>query len=355
MTSSNPRVFFDISIGGVPAGRILMELYANKVPRTAENFRALCTGEKGVGASGKPLHFKNSIFHRVIKNFMIQGGDFTNFNGTGGESIYGEKFADENFIDKHTRSGTLSMANAGPNTNGSQFFITCVPTPHLDGKHVVFGHVVKGIDVVREIESQETTSDKPHKDCVIVNCGEIAPGEDDGIPVAEDGDIWAASPMDQEGIEMTKDRLVIVEQIKNIATTYFAKGDFQNALKKFQKVLRYLAEPGDSDDEDKVIKTFKIANLLNAAACQLKLNLSQDAILNCTKVIAIDHNSVKAYFRRAQAKAALLDFEDALSDLNHVLTIEPGNAAALQEIKKVKLAIKKEEEKEKLVYKKMFS
>jgi peptidylprolyl isomerase len=167
------KVFFDLTIGGDPAGRIVMELFDDVTPKTAENFRALCTGEKGMGKAGKPLHFKGSAFHRVITDFMAQGGDFTRGNGTGGESIYGEKFADENFTLKHDRPGLLSMANAGPNTNGSQFFLTFVPCPWLDGKHVVFGEVVEGGELLKTLEANGSQSGATKKAIAISDCGEI--------------------------------------------------------------------------------------------------------------------------------------------------------------------------------------
>ncbi|XP_063787994.1 peptidyl-prolyl cis-trans isomerase-like [Pseudophryne corroboree] len=160
----NKRVFFDISADGIPLGRVVMELRFDVVPKTAENFLKLCTGEVGYG-------YKGSTFHRIIPSFMCQGGDFTNHNGTGGKSIYGGKFEDENFILKHNTPGILSMANAGPNSNGSQFFISTIKADWLNGKHVVFGHVVEGMEVIKKMESYGSNSGKTSRKIVISECG----------------------------------------------------------------------------------------------------------------------------------------------------------------------------------------
>merc|ERR1711939_631009 len=274
MAPNRPNVWFDISIGGQSAGKVVFELYTDIVPKTAENFRALCTGEKGVGNAGKPLHYKGSSFHRVIKSFMIQGGDFTAGNGTGGESIYGEKFEDEAFDVKHEKPFLLSMANAGPGTNGSQFFITTVPTPHLDGKHVVFGRVIAGRSIVRLVEDGETNkaTDKPHETIVIGNCGELAEGEsiEEKKQADQYGDAYESHPSDDDSdVHDPAVALKIVQELKTIGTAAFKKGNLAVAQKKYTKALKYMdvhpyLPPADLTFEGEWV-TLRVSILLNSA------------------------------------------------------------------------------------------
>ncbi|EGG20766.1 farnesyl-diphosphate farnesyltransferase [Cavenderia fasciculata] len=345
------RVYFDIKIGNENAGRIVMELYTDKVPRTAENFRALCTGEKGNTKSGVPLHYKGSIFHRVIPQFMIQGGDFTNFNGTGGESIYGEKFEDENFKDKHTSPGLLSMANAGPGTNGSQFFITTVPTPHLDGKHVVFGKVIKGMNVVRKIENIETQQDKPLVDVVIADCGELKEGEDDGVPskVSTDGDNWEDYTADENSVNGDEEYVKVATAIKEVGNQYFKINQNQQAIEKYQKALRYLDAVGSADG----LKAQQASCYLNMALCYNKLNRPNESIDVCNKALAILPNDARAIFRRAKAHVISKDYQEAIADLQALLLIDSNNRDAQVELDRVKKLQAQLDKKQASIYSKM--
>ncbi|XP_060083855.1 peptidyl-prolyl cis-trans isomerase H-like [Ylistrum balloti] len=171
-SAGNPIVFFDITIGNTDVGRIKFELFADVVPRTAENFRQLCTGE--YRRDGVPIGYKGCIFHRIIKDFMVQGGDFVNQDGTGVCSTYGGTFADENFKISHSGPGILAMANSGKDSNGCQFFITCATCDFLDNKHVVFGKVIDGLLVLRKIENVPTgPNNKPKIPVIISECGEM--------------------------------------------------------------------------------------------------------------------------------------------------------------------------------------
>ncbi|RLN87379.1 hypothetical protein BBJ28_00001445 [Nothophytophthora sp. Chile5] len=246
------RVFFDVSIGGSRAGRVVFKLYAD-LPKTTENFRSLCTGERGLGrATGKPLHYKKVPFHRIIKGFMLQGGDFSRRDGTGGESIYGERFPDESFRYRHTKPGLLSMANAGKNTNGSQFFITTVATPHLDGKHVVFGEVISGMEVVRKMENVETVANNkpaPVQAVVIEDCGEVDSVDDD----ASGSDTSSSS---EDGVDKKRRKALRKERKKLKKQERKAKRKAKKEKKKLKKEAkrekkrhRHSDESSDGDDD----------------------------------------------------------------------------------------------------------
>ncbi|PPR84686.1 hypothetical protein GOBAR_AA36023 [Gossypium barbadense] len=327
------RCYLDISIGEELEGRIIVELFNDVVPKTAENFRALCTGEKGIGPNtGVPLHYKGVRFHRVIKGFMVQGGDISAGDGTGGESIYGLKFEDENFELKHERKGMLSMENSGPNTNGSQFFITTTRTSHLDGKHVVFGKVVKGMGVVRSIEHVTTgEADCPTVDVTIADCGEIPGGADDGISnFFNDGDIYADWPADlDESPNELSWWMTAVESIKAFGNEHYKKQDYKMALRKYRKALRYLDICWEKDgiDEEKTssLRKMKSQIFTNSSACKLKLGDLKGALLDTEFAMRDGDNNVKALFRQGQAHMALNDVDAAVESFKKALQLEPND------------------------------
>ncbi|KAI9291482.1 peptidyl-prolyl cis-trans isomerase D [Neoconidiobolus thromboides FSU 785] len=370
---TNPKCYFDILIGDEYEGRVIFELFTDVVPKTAENFRSLCTGEKGNSSNGnKPLHYKGSTFHRVIKNFMIQGGDFTAGNGTGGESIYGEKFEDENFEKKHDQPFLLSMANAGPGTNGSQFFITTTATPHLDGKHVVFGKVIKGKGVVRAIENNPTgEQDKPIKPVVIKDCGELIGSEEElKKQSAMNGeDPYEEYPDDLEGDKDAGTIYKAAEEIRTIGNTFFKESKLDLALRKYKKSIRYLNEYPIFDKDDKEVdpslppKYFKlrISIQLNMALAYIKLGQFKDAIDVTSKILDKSEESgfetndkTKALYRRGLAYSNVKRYEEAVQDLEAALVLSPEDGGIKKELvnAKQKAAIRKQKEKE--VYSKMF-
>jgi len=356
----NPRVFFDVTIGGAKAGRIIMRLFADKCPKTAENFRALCTGEKGVGEKGFPLTYKGSTFHRVIPKFMLQGGDFTNHDGTGGESIYGDKFPDENFIHTHDAKGFLSMANSGADTNGSQFFITCTDTPHLNGKHVVFGRVEQGLDVVDDVEVLPTESDKPLNAVVIADCGELKPT--DALGIVEDGgsgDDTPQGPQDYDATGITPETFeAVLNKIKDAGNFYFKKGDYEEAVFKYHKCTKYhmiLSPliPGETSFE--TAAPLLTSCLLNMALVHIKSGFPLRAVEVCTAVLEREPENAKAFFRRGKAYHLSKQLSSAKEDLTKALTLLPNDSAIRAEYTAVVATLKKEKEAEKAKYAKMFS
>nr|XP_012138416.1 PREDICTED: peptidyl-prolyl cis-trans isomerase D isoform X4 [Megachile rotundata] len=313
---NNPIVFLDIAIETEKVGRIVIELFKDVVPRTSENFRALCTGEKGIGINGKKLHYKGSIFHKVLPQFMIQGGDIINFDGTSGESIYGPQFEDENFKLSHSSGGLLSMVNEGyPNSNSSQFIITISASTHLDGTNVVFGKVLKGMGVILEVSQVETIKDTP----VEVKIGE-----------------WKRV-MEQKILLLHGLKTGVIVQITRDLTT--------NAGRKYKKALRYykwmMKTVDVPDHSDTLIMNTKVAILLNLAAVKLKEKNYRDVLKLCTEVLQLNKNNSKALFRRSQAYMGLNEYDLGLADLKQALLESPNNKDILQEMDKVKTVMKK--------------
>ncbi|OVA01774.1 Tetratricopeptide TPR-1 [Macleaya cordata] len=342
----NPRCFLDISIGGELEGRIVVELYSDVVPKTAENFRALCTGEKGIGPN---------------TGFMIQGGDISARDGTGGESIYGLKFEDENFELKHERKGMLSMANSGPNTNGSQFFITTTRTSHLDGKHVVFGKVIKGMGVVRSIEHVYTgDGDSPSLEVVIADCGEIPEGVDDGTSnFFNDGDTYPDWPADlEEKPDEISWWMEAVASVKAFGNEHYKKQDYKMALRKYRKALRYLDICWEKDDIDEEksssLRKSKSQIFTNSSACKLKLGDLKGALLDTDFAMRDGEDNVKALFRQGQAYMALNDVDAAVESFKKALELEPNDGGIKKELAAAKKRIADRRDLERKAYSKMF-
>lgn len=301
---------------------------------------------------------------------MIQGGDFTAFNGTGGESIYGEKFPDENFDLKHDRPFLLSMANSGPGTNGSQFFVTTVPTPHLDGKHVVFGEVINGRGIVRKIESMSTgTDDKPNTEVKVVACGELS-GDDymaaKQKSVDTTGDMYEEYPEDMEGELSGSEYSKIASDLKEFGNKAFKSGDIELGLEKYQKGLRYLNEYTETTDSDPPELASQLAALRftlysNSALLANKLKRFADgrtwagsALQTAEAASAKDGDKAKAYYRRAVALVGLKEEDEALKDLDAADKLAPGDVAITNESARVKKLIAEQERKEKAMLKKFF-
>lgn len=390
----NPIVYLDVTVDGSPdPKRIVLELYKDRVPRTAENFRALTTGEKGTSESGAKLSFQSSTFHRVIPQFMIQGGDFTRGDGTGGESIYGEKFEDENFESKHDTPFLLSMANAGPNTNGSQFFITTVKTPHLDGKHVVFGRVLAGKNAVRQIEHTPTgAGDKPISPVTIVASGELSPETWKQETRQDPADKYPDYPDDfgSEALEEDpKQALAVTEEIKAQGTSFFTAKEFPRALATWQKAVRYVlinpvipeSLPDAPALEQRRLDLYSSLQL-NIALAALKITPSTGAladlaiketnsILARTEAVklleepdlaasghatpATQATIAKAFYRRALAYSAHKRYEEAIKDLDSALHFAPSDAGIKSERRNVLTKMDQRRKAERAAYSKMFS
>ncbi|XP_071439068.1 peptidyl-prolyl cis-trans isomerase D isoform X3 [Hetaerina americana] len=294
----NPLVYLDIMIGDEKAGRVVLELFKNVVPKTVENFRALCTGEIGIGVMGRPLHYKGTIFHKAIHQFIIQGGDIINFDGTGGESIYGLIFEDENF----------------------------------------------------ELEK-----------CLIYDCGELDPQSDLGIKECDvTQDIYPPWPEDMDAsiCDLETEKVIdIISKIKDSGNYYFAKNNFVDAGRKYKKALRYLDCLSSSDlkeSDSKITNEIMHNCLLNLSAVKLRLNQYKDAIGLCDKVLAHDCTNVKAMYRRGQALSRLNEYELALKDFTSALKIVPNDKDIIAEINIVKKALHRYLAFEKFQCQKMF-
>ncbi|KAL1506044.1 hypothetical protein ABEB36_005479 [Hypothenemus hampei] len=343
----------------VLVGRVIIQLYTDKVPKSAENFRCLCTGEKGIGQKGKPLHYKGSVIHKVIPWCMVQGGDIINGDGTGGESIYGEYFVSENLKLNHNDEGIVGLANNGPNKNSSQFYITSVNfCGQLNGQNVVIGKVVKGLDIVKYMATVPRENDVPQESITIEDCGEIKPGDPWNIE-ENDGttDIYPPWPNDWDAepdYQLTNKAL---QDLSNSGNFFYYKENYLKAESKYHKILRYINwyEEKTNTKKQNPFSQFKCNAILNLSAVQLKINKPEKALKNCNEVLIKFPNNVKALYRRGCAKVALKEYDGAIRDLKQAYKIHPDDKKIRNMFELAKSKKKKYLQREKLLCSKIFS
>lgn len=352
---TNPIVYLDIQIAKEQVGRIVIELRKDVCPKTCENFRALCTGEKG-------LCYRGSKFHKVVKLCLAQGGDISEKkNGSSGMSIYGKFFEDENFTLRH-EPGSVSMANYGrPNSNNSQFFISSVECYHLDGTNVVFGQVLKGLSIMYEMEKYTTDECVPTRDIVIYDCGELKFDENWGYC---DSDVTLDDlppfPMDWDNFKdkiSLNEKINILNRIKEAGNYFFKNEDYTQSARKYKKLTRYynhFKDTADNDEDKEVLDKFQLVNLTNLAATELKLQDFDDVRFSCNAAIQIDPKNIKAHYRRGIANLELKNYEMALSDLKFALKKLPKNKAVQREFERARKHLISYREIEKIKYKKLF-
>ncbi|XP_030759944.1 peptidyl-prolyl cis-trans isomerase D isoform X2 [Sitophilus oryzae] len=346
---NNFYIFFDFTFNSIKAGRVIIRLFNDVVPKCAENLRALCTGEKGIGRLQKPLHYKNSRIHKVIPQCMIQGGDIIKGDGTSGESIYGECFDDENFSIKHDKPGLVGLIRNGSNKNSSQFYITTVPCYHLDNSNVVVGEVIKGLDIIIEMSEIPKCNDLPLQEILIADCGQLEPtvswnvNENDGTL-----DVYPPWPNDLDHTFDENQFETVVTNINVSGNMYFKKQSYLDAERKYKKAIRYIDWYFRKNTQSpKELAEFKNKVLLNLTAVRLNINKNKEALENCNEVLKDNPNSGKAYYRRARAKMGLKEYDDALSDLNKAYNLHPTdrNIKHLFDIIKTKKRLYTEKER----------
>lgn len=328
------------------SSRVIFELFDHIVPKTARNFKALCNTSAARTKDGVVLSYLNSCFHRVVKGFVIQGGDIENGDGTGGRSIYGPSFDDENFKVKHDQSFLLSMANKGPNTNASQFFITLAAAPQLDGNNVVFGRVIGGKSYLRALELVAVDdNDRPLYLPVIEKCGHLPSNAKIRVRPMDDGtgDLFEKSIRDETLINIEDPASVfkVVGAIKEIGTKQFKAGNNLKALEKYRKGCNYLEDyfPDDLDDDElKTLVDLKVSLYLNVALTSIKLGVGDTAIKAASEALEMEglgpREKAKAYYRRGNGYLLVKNEEDAIADLEMAKSFAPSDSAIVALLKK---------------------